>query len=94
MKITVLFASPRPKGHTAALLDAFLAEYPGAEVERFNAALREYDGIILVDYNLCFLAAILILEVVLPLCLRQGRTIGMRAIKVAYATAEEMTASA
>ena len=37
MKITVLFASPRPKGHTAALLDAFLAEYPGAEVERFDA---------------------------------------------------------
>lgn len=86
------------RGYKAAI-NTFVAEVEKnyapmlKEVERFNAALREYDGIILVDYNLCFLAAILILEVVLPLCLRQGRTIGMRAIKVAYATDEEMTPS-
>lgn len=37
MKICVLFGSPNPAGHTAALLDAVLRRYPLAEVARFDA---------------------------------------------------------
>ena len=33
----MIFASPRADGNTAALLREFLAEYPGAEIERFDA---------------------------------------------------------
>lgn len=48
MKITAIFGSPRPKGNSTALAEAFLqeAERLGAEVERFRLNTMNYQGCI------------------------------------------------
>ena len=61
------------------------------EMTLFDAALKTYDGVIIADYHLCYLVAILVLELVLPLILKEGRTIGARAMKMGYSTDEEAT---
>ena len=59
------------------------------ENRRFQEVIAAYDATIIVSYTLCFLAGFLILEGVLPLIFKEGRTLSCLAIKVSYATMDE-----
>ncbi len=78
-----------------SFIDEFQYHYAPfvAENETFYASVKEYDGVVLLIYALCFLVALSILEGILPLFLKEGRTIAMRAMKLSYATTEELTPS-
>lgn len=66
--------------------DAFIEENAS-----FAAIIEAYDLSLLLDFLFCYLAAMLILEIILPLFLKEGRTLGLRAFKLSYATKDDLT---
>ena len=66
--------------------DAFIQENAD-----FDRVIAEYDLGLMIDLSICYFASILILEGVLPLFLKEGRTIGARALKCSYATKADLT---